>query len=274
MKKDFSQKPMSKQEDWANSLPVIKALKEKGVQNFFGNFGNLSVALVDSFDQVVCMDEGTAITSKSSPSKKLCIAGSGILFPAESENERIEKVSEIFTSLSVKEITAHDGCGAAKLSILRDNPNCDPNSISDEEINRVSHDWSKKVFLEMQKSNPQTSFSYIPMEEMSRGPEFHNAVVAYFDFTGKFNPDFLGSNIPQGFVINPKVFGLAYALEELRVAIDISFGHHGFGKELFNSEYPFTIIAVFQDEEDLTKLDDLLKNHNFSNSLRLDRLVV
>ena len=97
-------------------------------------------------------------------------------------------------------------------------------------------------------------------EEMVRPKEFHNACAVWFDATGKFNPDKIGSSIPKGFLIDYKVSSSTgreedkgYPFAELQVAINIALGDHGFGGK-FTKENPFTIVVIANDNKELEML--------------------
>lgn len=258
----------AKKEVWENSGAEASLLLEKGAQNYFKKeFPDLNQAFVKEIDTVVCIDEGCAhkdITGKG----KLNIAGGGILLPARSESDRLEIAVKFFNELGVKNITSHEGCGASKLAFVRDNPGSKP---TPEQVNEYAKMWAEKLAQKM----GATAYD-IPLAEMERPAEFHNARVLYFDTVGGFNPN-KEKGLPIGFVISRRHVPSEYALEELKVAVDIAFGDHGFG-ELFNDKNKFVIIPLAKDAASLRAAEAeienaLAGNENFSK-IKIDGVIV
>lgn len=94
----------------------------------------------------------------------------------------------------------------------------------------------------MERQNSEAEYFHIAAEEMERPAAFHIARVVYFDAMGGFNPN-KEVGLPTGFVIERKFVPAEYALAELKVAINIAFGDHGFGA-LFTKENPLVIIIL------------------------------
>ncbi len=199
-------------------------------------------------EAVVCMDEGCAHRDYNGEGK-LCMAGSGILFPAASEEDRVKKVAELFLSIGVTDVTSHEGCGAAGLAYKRDFPGTAPTA---EQIEAYAKDWARKVAEEIGRMGHQEKYDHIAAEEMERPKGFHNARVVYYDAIGGFNPN-KEVGLPMGFVISRKFVSSGYAQEELKVATSIAFSHHGFG-DLFSSELPFIIIPMANTNDELANL--------------------
>jgi len=261
-------KNISKEEAQVEAKKNIKDMKEKGVQNYFMDcFSDLSKGLVKNFDTVVCMDEGTAGISLLEG--KLCIAGSGILYPAADREDRLTKLAKIFIDQQIQKITGHDDCRAVALSLQQENPD---RTFSMEEINGVAKKWGRDLVMKVCELGGEVEFDYFKMDQMTRD-KFHNAVVAYYDLSGRFNPDRLGENVPPGFVINQKVFGEEYTRQELRIAVSIALGHHGLG-EFFSVETPFIIIPVLMSTDDFGVVDSLKEEFSGNERVLVSPLVI
>lgn len=218
--------------DWKKGEEVMKKIYEVGAEKYLSSLPGWQGVFLSSHDCAVCMDEGCA--HKKMDTSKIPMAGSGILFPADSENERLEKVAALFKNLGVKKVTSHEGCGAAGLAFKRDFPGAEAGA---DAVDELAQDWAKKLAQKI-----GADFENISLAEMVRPAGYHVARVAYYDGTGSFNPD-LVEGAPLGFVISRKNLPANYALQELKVALSIAFGHHGFG-ELFSADDPFVIIIL------------------------------
>ncbi|TAN33622.1 hypothetical protein EPN28_02345 [Patescibacteria group bacterium] len=222
--------------EWSNGQEVMRKIYEQGTEKYLKNLPEWGKCFVNTHECVVCMDEGVA-HKKMGGLTKFPMAGSGILFPASSEAERLKKTAGLMKNLGVSEITSHGGCGAAGLAYKRDNQGTEPTS---EQMDNLAIDWAKKLADKL-----GARYRHVALTEMARPAEFHSARVVYFDGTGKFNPS--ADGLPMGFVISRAYLPAEYATEELKVAVNIAFGHHGFG-ELFTTENPFVIIVLGSGE--------------------------
>jgi len=256
----------------------MRDLIESGSEIFFKReFPDLKHAFLSDLEAVVCMDEGTAHKDFAGE-PKFCMAGSGILYQAGSEAERLEKVAKLFISLGLTDVTSHGGCGAAGLAYRRDFPNVDPKTVTSQMIEEYAVSWSQKLTEKIKELNSPAEYSHVPLEEMERPAEFHNARVVYFDGVGGFNPN-KEIDLPMGFVIERKFLPPEYTAEELKVAVSIAFGHHGFG-DFFTAEDPFLVVVFAPDSGELEKLkieaQEILKdNENFKNGkIKVDGMVV
>jgi hypothetical protein len=258
----------AKQTAWEAENGEIQNLYSEGAQKYFSTeFPDLKNAFVKEMDTVVCIDEGCAHKDISGEGK-LSIAGGGILLPAQSEEERLEIAAKFFTELGIKNITSHEGCGAAKMAYVRDNPGTSP---SPGQVDQYAKMWAEKLAAKM------AAVAYnIPLAEMERPAEFHTARTAYFDGVGGFNPN-KEVGLPQGFVISKRYIPGDYALDELKVAVGIAFGNHGFG-ELFTSENPFVIIPLAKSIEELNNLkseiEQALQDNPNREKIKIDGVVV
>jgi hypothetical protein len=258
---------------------IMKLLCATGAAEFFKKeFPDLKHSFFALQQCVCCMDEGTAHKDINGEAK-LAIAGSGILFPAESEAERLEKVAKIMIERGVADITSHGGCGAAGLAYRRDFPQADPHDEHlAEKIEDYAKAWSDKLADKIRELGSPAERTHVLAEDMERPVEFHTARVVYFDSVGGFNPN-KEIGLPMGFVIEKKYLPGEYAAEELKVAVDIAFGHHGFG-ELFTANNPFVIVAMARtaDETDNLKKEimaTLAENENYKNGkIKIDGIAV
>lgn len=253
-------------------------LYELGAGVFFEReFPDIKRAFTDRQKLVVCMDEGTAHKDINGENK-FCLAGSGILFSAENENDRLEKVAALLIDRGVSDISSHGGCGAAGLAYHRDFPDAAKQDNLPEKIEKYAREWSDKLTNKIREIGHPAERVHILSEDMERPVEFHNARAVYFDGVGGFNPS-KEIGLPMGFVIERAYLPPEYAAEELKVAASIAFGHHGFG-EMFTSAEPFVIIVFAKNEEELNSLKTeaasaLASDKNFvAGKIKLDGLVV
>src|SRR3989338_248168 len=272
---------------WDRSHPITEELLDKGAQKFMSKERRPQIdqAFSSKVNCVCCMDEGTAHMERGS---KLFMAGSGMLYPAASWDDRLNCVADLFIDLHITEITSHDGCGAAGIAFKRD-------GREEGTGCRTADDYGKKwcsdlqavmdVRLKVQEGIEGIQNVHIYEHEMERPGEFHIARVVWFDATGKFTkPDMLGEEIPKGFAINYHAFASLgmrdYPLSELEVAIKIAFSDHGFDKE-FTKDHPFVIIVIAKDENQKKEVTELIngiiqgndKISQFISRIRIDGFI-
>lgn len=266
---------LKKNEAWDAGLPDHKLLAAEGAEQYFKKeFPDLKHAFLKDLKSVVCMDEGCAHKDINGEAK-FCMAGSGMLYPAANEEARIKAVAELFSEIGAVDITSHGGCGAAGLAYKRDFPDNNPTA---EQIEDYAKDWAKKVAAEMGRLGHEESYTHILAEDMERPVEFHTARVVYYDNIGGFNPN-KEVGLPMGFVIERKFETPEYALEELKVAVDIAFGRHGF-EGRFTNDFPFIIIVLAENEAELanTKKEAgsaLAQNKYFQEGkIKIDGMIV
>lgn len=250
-----------KNEKWQAQQPLMEEIINNGAEGFFNKekISQLKEAFVEDKDTVCCADEGTAHLEMNS---KLSMAGSGILYPANSWQERLERVANFYLKLGVQEITSHDGCDGAGLAYKRDGGQKVLGDITPDAYGRK---WAEELQAVMnQKLNQPGTVSYrnILSQEMVRPAEFHDARAIWFDATGKFNPDKLGDKIPHGFLIDygdetklaENEVEKDYPFQELEAFIGIAFdGHHGFGDK-FTVENPLVVLVVAPNTEEKEKV--------------------
>ncbi len=269
---------MNMKTDWESWDNEIRLLKAEGAAVYFPReFPDLNRSFAKEVHCVVCMDEGTAHKDVNGEAK-FCMAGSGILYPAANEEERVQKVAKLFLDLDVNHLTSHSGCGAVGLAYRRDNPNLNPKEVKVEEIENYAKEWVRKVADEMGRMGHEIEVSHIAASEMERPEKFHNARLVYFDGKGGFNPN-IERGLPMGFVVERKYLSAEYVAKELKVAVDIAFGPHGLG-ELFTDEKPFIIVVFANDETELSALKEevekvLEDNEHFkAKRVSIDGLIV
>lgn len=256
----------------------IKEIVDLGAAEYFKReFPDIKHAFLTPQKCVVCMDEGTAHKDINGEAK-FCLAGSGILYPAADENDRLEKVGKLLIERGVSDITSHGGCGAAGIAYRRDFPDADMHENLAAKIEEYARTWSDKLADKIRELGHPADRTHVSAEDMERPVEFHSARVAYFDGVGGFNPN-KEIGLPMGFVIESVYLPAEYAAEELKVAVNIAFGHHGFG-ELFSNDLPFIIIALVKDGDNLETMKTeiaavLAGNENFKEGkIKIDGVVV
>ncbi|MFA5127841.1 MAG: hypothetical protein WC457_02435 [Patescibacteria group bacterium] len=258
---------------------MMNKLVKDGAVNFFRQeFPDLRHAFIEPQRCVCCADEGTAHMDINGEAK-FALAGSGILYPAGGEAERLEKVAKIMIERGVKNITSHDGCGAGGEAFKRAFPEADPHDPDlAQKIAAYTKAWADKLADKMRELGHDAERTHIPANEMVRPEKFHNARVIYFDGVGGFNPN-KEVDLPKGFVVERKYLPADYAATELGFLSNIAFGHHGFG-ELFTADNPFVLIAMARtaDEADSLKKEietTLAENENFkSEKIKIDAIVI
>jgi hypothetical protein len=272
--------PEPKDKAWEKQQGMMEKIYDQGAEGFLRDAEGMDKAFETEKKCVCCMDEGTAHMDIKG---KFEMAGSGILYPAASWEERLDKVADLLLDMGIEEVTSHEGCGAAKLACKRD-------GIQTEDPDAYGKKWSKDLqrALQAKKSGQETvSYHHIEAGKMVRDKDFHEARVAWFDATGKFNPGALGENAPLGFVIDYKHDTQnaikdeekVYPFVELRIALlDIAFkADHGFGQK-FDVSNPFVVVVMGEEgsETDMLKervtkfIDGLGLSKEMRSAIRID----
>jgi hypothetical protein len=258
--------------------PDLEKLYELGAMSYFEReFPDIKRAFKGAQKCAVCMDEGTAHKDINGEAK-FCIGGSGILFTADNEESRLEKVAKLMIEQGVTNITSHGGCGAAGIAYKRDFPDADVHENLPLKIEEYAKKWSDKLADKIKELGHPAERTHILAEDMERPVEFHNARVVYYDAIGGFNPN-IEIGLPMGFVIERAYLPVEYANEELRIAVNIAFGSHGFEK-LFSTTFPFVIIIFAKDENELERIKNevsavLNQNENFKQGkIKIDGAVI
>lgn len=256
----------------------MKKLYELGSTSYFEReFPDIKRAFKSPQKCVVCMDEGTAHKDINGEAK-FCIGGSGILFTADNEEDRLNKVAKLMIEQGIINITSHGGCGAAGIAYKRDFPDANKHENLAVKIEEYAKMWSDKLVDKINELGYPAERTHIVAEDMERPIEFHNARVVYYDAIGGFNPN-VEIGLPMGFVIERAYLPVEYANEELRIAVNIAFGSHGY-EELFSIALPFIIIVFAKDKDDLEKIKNevnavLDQNENFKmGKIIIDGVVI
>lgn len=240
---------------------IMKSLQTMGALEFFRKeFPDLKHAFTGEQKCVCCMDEGTAHKDINGEDK-FALAGSGILFPADNENDRLEKVARLLIERGVSDVTSHGGCGAAGLAFHRDFPEATHTMSADQikiNIEDYAKQWADKLADKIRELGHPAERTHVTAEDMERPVAFHNARMVYFDGIGGFNPN-KEVGLPMGFVIERAHLEPSYTAEELKVAISIAFGHHGFG-DLFSKENPFVVMVFSRTADEADKMKSEVKN--------------
>ncbi|MDD5527527.1 MAG: hypothetical protein PHO56_00945 [Patescibacteria group bacterium] len=241
-----------KKEAFAEQQRIMDKIKTIGFARYAENLPRLAEAFdlkkhqLDDFENCVCcMDERTPYGVHS--------AGSGILL-SEADFATYMKV------VQPDAISSHDGCGAGKLY-------CRAHGLPEENSDQIARDWAEQMAVKFDLPH-----RHITAEEMGR--KFHDARVCYWDATGRINND-PDSGLPEGFVISRAYMNKENCLNEVRAALDIIFGDHGFGKEFLTVENPFVIAAVAWDEQQLAEMQQELAElkHSYGDRVSFDAFI-
>lgn len=202
----------------------------------------LSKSFVEEGGVLMCIDEG--VDPEDENGNAVYMAGSGILFQKDQlkdPEERRKKLVEALRGKKITGISSHADCGACAL-FCREAGQGAPDETACE--------WAQKLADDLK-------VPYVGHITPNR-PEFHHALVAYYDGTGKFiAPQRAG--LPCGFVISRAIIDDAkHAAFELELASKIAFGDHGFGS-LFTTEHPFTFCVVYDPKSTTLTKDVLLQ---------------
>lgn len=242
---------------------------EGGINSFFSQIPDLAEAFHGKRTHMCCIDE-RVVGSKDAYGKQF-EAGCGILFPIRNVYERAEAVAENTYRKGGEVLCPHKGCGAAGLAFKAD-------ADADQIVERMEFmgdtdaygvwfaELVKKHLDEKLKNHGRTAS--IKFMGDIRPSGFHNAIGAYFDTTGKFNPDMVRGELPKMFVVDGSNRELSetkeqqlYGLTQLRVAIGIALGNHGFGHHRFSSEeHRFLVPVVASSLEQLVEAQEKVKS--------------
>jgi hypothetical protein len=211
----------NKEEIFNKEESKITDILKKGINNIIKD----KPALFDLKELTLkCMDERTP--------GGIHLAGAGILLGLYNAIEFIKKAK-------INKVTWHKECGAVALALKKRGERPTPDEI-DERAKEFSESLAKEAGVEVEE------------EIMAGETTFHATRAIYFDNTGEFN---VTEELSPGFVISRKYLDKEYAQEELKIAIAIAFGDHGFG-ELFSVEQPLLVVAVSEaDQIDETDLE-------------------
>jgi hypothetical protein len=210
---------------------LMQTIYANGMQKYSEGISDLNKAFSSEDKAVRCIDEGTP--------GGVHLAGSGILLG-------IDKAAEALIKAGCAGISSHAECGAAGIYARENNLDA---SKSDE--------YGKEFAIKLAEKMGVPYKGHIEIGAMKRPSGFHTARVCYYDGTGKFDPALCGK-LPAGFVISRRYIDSAYALEEVKVAVGIATGGHGYG-DLITPETPFLLIAVGDKTNPEFSLENLQK---------------
>jgi hypothetical protein len=262
---------------WEAGGQLMRRIYARGATAVLAPIAKLGQAFVPGHARITCIDEGVVMAS--SGQSGLALAGSGILFPAASWEERLARVADLCVALGVREVTSHAGCGAAALAYARDGKPSE--HATPDGYGQV---WSRALQERIGRRGARPArYRHIGAGEMARPMAFHDSRVAWLDGTGRFTPGNLSGQLPQGFLVDREnVLRHAASAEErsnpqaeLALSIELALGAHGFG-ERFTPEEPFLVVAVIEGEEGWAALRAELDGvaDRYGGRVKVDRLRV
>jgi len=212
---------------WADARLTRETIHAAGMGTYVGSLSNLSDAFRSTDRAVRCIDRRTPGGVR--------LAGSGILLG-------LDKARAFAEAAHADCVTYHQDCGAARLWAVQ-------NRMAEADPTEYARDFAGRLAEALG----------VPCEEAPlAGPVgFHDEVAVYYDGTGVADPSRV-SGLPKGFVITRPPFGAdpADALSEVRLAIDIALGDHGFA-DLFTRESPLRLIPIGNPLDEQFSLDRL-----------------
>lgn len=208
---------------WQNAKTLLERVLKVGANQYFNSQTEIKRAFSLSDRSLRCIDEGTP--------GGIHLAGSGILLD-------IDRAVEYSKRARVDGVYSHEDCGAVDL--YAELENLDP-AFADE----YGREWAKTLAKRLKV--PYNG--HIPIAKMARPRGRHIAAAAYYDATGEFDYSAI-STLPVGFIISRKYLDDDYAKTELKTALKIALGSHGFGQK-FSKELPFLIIVLAKTEKAL-----------------------
>jgi hypothetical protein len=204
--------------EWKKQSASIEAVLAQGMQVYAESLEGVDAAFDTKEHTLCCIDEGT-------PQGDMRSAGSGILMEGDDRAKFIEELKRA----GVKEVTSHEGCGAAALYKEK-------MGLTDKTVDEVAQEGARRIAEEL--GVPYKGH----ITELARPKEFHNARVIYVDGTGSFNPSVV-EGLPAGFVVSRRFMTPEQARTETNIATRIAFGDHGFGKK-FSAKEPLVIVTI------------------------------
>lgn len=202
--------------EWMNQQPMIKEIYEHSVPMFVSSISNLADAFKLKDKDLRCIDERTP--------GGIHMAGSGILLDKEVAIERCK-------TAGVTGIYSHEECGAAVLYARN-------NDLDTTKGSQYAIEWAK----ELAEGLGVPYKGHIESNQLNITSGVHVARVIYYDGSGSF--DYTGtSDLPPGFIISRRFQSKEDALAEVKVAIGIATGDHGFGSKI-DTDNPLVVIAI------------------------------
>lgn len=199
---------------------------------------------------VCCMDERVQVGPGQ---KKVAIAGSGILL---STDQLTRFVTAMRHAGRVVRVTSHEGCGACAMF-------CESKGFPVQRAEKEGQDFAARLTDRLnlppaalgrcgypRNGKPQPDF---PMEG---NPHFHHARNIVVDWTGRFRP--MALPFPASFELSARHYpDSAQVLTELRAAVGIAFGGHGFGAERYHGDGKKLLVTIVHDPAHPTDADFL-----------------
>lgn len=197
-------------------------------------------AFRDGLELVVCcMDERVQVGPGQ---KKIAIAGSGILLNEEQLGQFVARAQR---AGRIVHVTSHEGCGACAMY-------CESKGFPVQRAEQEGQDFAARL---QRQCGPDTALgrcgypqagSPRPDFPMEGDPHFHHARNIVVDWTGRFRPTVLG--FPASFELSAKHYpDAAQVFAELRAAVGIAFGGHGFGAGRYQEDGRKLLVTVVHD---------------------------
>jgi hypothetical protein len=169
-----------------------------------------------------CMDERVVVQKGDA----VYAAGSGILL--KDNGAAREAFIRKLTKAGVTEVTLHEECGAVALYAKK-------KRITLAKAQKEAEVWAR--YLAKRIGGTYRG------KRIGVGTHYHVARAAYYDMTGVFNPAQARHVFPPGFVVDRRYLSKPEAVREMRIAVDIATGAHGYGKR-FDRRHPFVVAVV------------------------------
>jgi hypothetical protein len=172
------------------------------------------------------------------------VSGSGIIFGLDYTVKIIKKA--LRRGARINALTWHKGCGAAQKY-------AELNGLDKTQADKYAREFAEEISRKLKKQG----IDILASEANVLPPKnFHNAICAYVDFTGRFNSGKV-KKLPRGFQISAKYHQdkikndigktriKSPAIYDTLLALDIALNPagHGFGKR-FSPKRPFRIITL------------------------------
>jgi hypothetical protein len=213
---------------WAKEEPVMRALYRDGASRYFAALPGIAGAFAeDGAAEATCIDEGIG-------HGRLRVAGSGVLL-------LVEEAVECMQRADVSIVTSHAECGAAGIAYRKAKGLRADESVRQEDVDAYAIERVKDI-----AARAGIEHRHIPFEQMDRPSGLHIARTVYVDGTGRFQPRGI-ARLPRGFVVSRRYLGAETTLHDVRLALSIAFGNHGFGSR-FTPENPMVLVAIGQSD--------------------------
>jgi len=212
-----------KEQYFSQAKAILGQIVERGAQSYFEASPQTKHCFRIEKRVINCMDEGTAGGFR--------VAGSLILLP--------EKEAQFFVRESSAEgLFSHTDCGAAALA-FRKKYNLKANEeVALKEIDEFAKAETKRIA----KITNIAYLGHLEKNDLQRPLGLHIASAAYYLGIPYFDPS-KNPALPSGFVISRRFLPKDYAQFELKLALEIALGEHGFDG-LFSQNQPFLLIII------------------------------